>query len=122
VEFRLKRIYQDPAPEDGWRVLVDGLWPRGVSKEQATLDQWLGDLSPSPDLRRWFGHDPSRWEEFRSAYRAELQQSERQDLLRKLRQTADPGPITLLYAARDPDHNHALVIKEALEQLDDTES
>jgi uncharacterized protein YeaO (DUF488 family) len=110
----VKRIYDPPSPEDGRRFLVDRLWPRGVAKERAQLDGWLRELAPSTELRRWFGHDPARWQEFQRRYREELAQPERQQALERLQQAAAQGPVTLLYAARDTEHNEAQVLAEWL--------
>lgn len=110
----VKRIYDPPSPEDGRRFLVDRLWPRGISKERGRLDGWLRDLAPSTELRRWFGHDPAHWQEFQRRYREELAQPERQQALETLRQAAAEGPVTLLYAARDTEHNEAQVLAEWL--------
>lgn len=107
-----KRIYDPPSALDGRRVLVDRLWPRGVTKDAARIDDWLKELSPSDELRRWFGHDPERWEEFRTRYQAELQ--DRQALLETLRNAARKGTVTLLYAAKDTEHNNAVVLKDVL--------
>ncbi len=112
LDVRAKRIY-DPAEEgDGYRVLIDHIWPRGISKANARLDEWAKELAPSGELRKWFDHDPARFAEFRSRYRDELAaQSER---LRELRRQAAPGPLTILYAARDQEHNNAVVVTELL--------
>ncbi len=112
--IRCKRIYEEPAPADGRRVLVDRLWPRGISREGARLDDWLKELAPSDELRRWFGHDPARWEEFRARYRAEL--SGQAPHLEALRHQAALGTVTLLFAAKDEEHNNAVVLKELLEE------
>ncbi len=112
----VKRMYEPPAPEDGRRFLVDRLWPRGVSKERARLDGWLRELAPSTELRRWFGHDPARWQEFKRRYREELSEPDRQQALETLRQAASEGPVTLLYAARDIEHNEAQVLAELLRE------
>lgn len=109
---QIKRIYEDPSPEDGLRVLVDRLWPRGVSKEDAALDRWMKEVAPSDELRRWFDHDPEKWETFREKYAAELE--ERDEPLRFLRNRAEEGMLTLLYAARDTEHNHAVVLRDVL--------
>lgn len=109
----LKRIYEDPRPEDGLRVLVERLWPRGLTKERAAVDLWLKDVAPSPELRKWFGHDPARWEQFQERYRREL--LEKKDVVRLLRQKAKEGTVTLVYAARDEEHNGALVLKRILQ-------
>jgi uncharacterized protein YeaO (DUF488 family) len=109
---RLKRAYERPAAEDGTRILVDRLWPRGVKKQHAAIDHWVKDLSPSTELRKWFGHDPDRWQDFRRRYRAELRQ--RSDQLDRLRDLARQGAITLVYAAHDERHNDAVVLREVL--------
>ena len=110
--IRIKRIYDAPARTDGFRVLVDRLWPRGIRKDAAKLDAWVREVAPSPKLRAWFGHDPQRWTEFRKRYRAELRKHTAD--LKALQARAAAGPLTLLYAARDPEHNHALVLQEVL--------
>jgi len=112
MDIRTKRVYEPPEPGDGTRFLVDRLWPRGVSKESLRLNGWLRELAPSDALRRWFGHDPSRWAEFRRRYREEL--AGKSDALAVLRAAAARGPVTLLYAARDPVHNQAVVLRELL--------
>lgn len=114
--IRTKRVYEPAARQDGARVLVERLWPRGVTRDAARLTEWLKDVAPSPSLRRWFGHDPERWEEFRRRYEAELQAPERQALLRRLVDTARHGTVTLVFAARDPHHNSAVVLQAALER------
>jgi uncharacterized protein YeaO (DUF488 family) len=114
---RMKRVYEAPDPEDGGRFLVDRLWPRGVKKEGAGLTGWLRDLAPSDELRRWFHHNPARWEEFRARYRRELAAPACQALLRDLAQRARTGVVTLVYAAKDEAHNNARVLSEALEEL-----
>ncbi|MCM2359185.1 MAG: DUF488 domain-containing protein [Geobacteraceae bacterium] len=110
---KLKRIYDPPAPGDGRRVLVDRLWPRGISKDEARLDEWLRELAPSDGLRKWFGHDPGRWEEFRSRYREELKAQG--ELLERLRNESEKGTVTLLFAAKDAERNNAVVLKEMLD-------
>jgi uncharacterized protein YeaO (DUF488 family) len=112
MDVRLKRAYEAPAPADGYRVLIDRLWPRGISREQAKLDAWERELAPSPDLRRWFGHDPERFDEFRRRYMEELR-AERPRLA-ALRRRAREGTLTLVYGARDADHNDAVVVAEVL--------
>jgi uncharacterized protein YeaO (DUF488 family) len=114
--IRLKRAYETPGDDDGQRLLVERLWPRGVSREAASLSGWLKDLAPSPELRRWFNHDPQRWEEFQQRYAAELQAADRQALLRQLAETAQHETVTLIYAARDTQRNSAVVLKQLLEQ------
>jgi uncharacterized protein YeaO (DUF488 family) len=109
----VKRVYDPPAQADGFRVLVDRLWPRGLSRERARVDLWLREIAPSEGLRRWFAHDPTRWEEFRRRYREELK--DRGELLRRLKGLeAEHGVLTLLYAARDREHNNAIVLREVL--------
>ncbi len=112
----LKRVYEPPDPSDGERILVERLWPRGVSKESAHLDEWLKNVAPSPELRRWFGHDPERWDEFRRRYEAELQAPEKQTLLTELAEKARHGPVTFVFAARDVEHNAAVVLKDMVER------
>ena len=112
MEVRLKRAYEPPAASDGYRVLVDRLWPRGVRREAARLDEWARELAPSAELRRWFGHDPERFEEFRRRYTDELAGQE--EKLRELRRRAREGALTLVYSARDVEHNDAVVLAEIL--------
>lgn len=111
--IHLKRVYEAPSENDGTRVLVERLWPRGLTKERAAVDLWLKDVAPSPELRKWFGHDPARWEQFQECYRRELR--EKMDVLRLLNQKAKEGPVTLIYAARDVEHNGALVLQRFLQ-------
>jgi uncharacterized protein YeaO (DUF488 family) len=111
--IRVKRVYDDASPDDGTRVLVDRLWPRGLSREVAKVDLWLKGLAPSDDLRRWFNHDPERWPEFRKRYRAELAENS-EDLETLRRPVASKEPVTLLFAAKDTEHNNAVVLKELL--------
>jgi uncharacterized protein YeaO (DUF488 family) len=112
MAVRLKRAYEPPESADGYRVLIDRIWPRGISRKAADLDEWARELAPSSDLRRWFGHDPARFDEFRRRYREELVPHE--DKLRELRQRARNGALTLVYAARDTEHNDAVVLAELL--------
>ena len=112
--INIKRIYDAPVPADGRRVLVDRLWPRGVSKDKARIDEWLKEVAPSDELRKWFGHDPEKWEEFRRRYREELKDHE--GLLAQLRSEVRKGAVTLLFAAKDAEHNNAVVLKELLTQ------
>jgi len=109
----IKRIYDKPAKSDGFRVLIDRLWPRGISKRCAKLDDWQPHLAPSAELREWFGHDPDRWTEFRQRYRAELAQ--KHSSIGALRERSFDERVTLLYAAKDRAHNHALVLKHFIE-------
>ncbi len=108
--LRWKRVQAPVEPLDGFRVLIDRLWPRGIRKTAPSLDAWWKDIAPSPDLRKWFGHQPERFEEFRRHYRVEL--DARRDCLKPLRDQLDQGPVTLLIAARDRLHNHAIVLVE----------
>jgi len=110
--IRIKRIYEPASKEDGTRILVDRLWPRGITKEEAELDQWNQEITPSGRLRAWFGHDSERWAEFSHRYRAEL--AGHADALEKLRRQAREGPITLVYAAKDMRHTHAIVLRNVL--------
>ena len=110
---KLKRAYEEPSRADGIRVLVERLWPRGLTKERASVDLWLKDVAPSNELRKWFGHDPKRWEPFRERYLAELRG--KKGLIDLLKQKMKEGPVTLIYAAKDEAHNGALVLKGFLE-------
>lgn len=110
--IQLKHVYEQPTKEDGERILVDRLWPRGLSKERAAIDQWLKDLAPSTELRRWFGHDPARWEEFQHRYALEL--AEKKDIVDALRALSERQAVTLVYAAKDPTHNNAVALAEFL--------
>ncbi|HET8607176.1 MAG TPA: DUF488 domain-containing protein [Gaiellaceae bacterium] len=112
MDVRRKRAYDPPAAGDGYRVLIDRLWPRGVSKDDARLDEWARELAPSAELRRWFGHDPERFDEFRRRYRDEL--AAQAGKLDELRGRARKGTLTLVYGARDTEHNDAVVLAELL--------
>lgn len=112
ANIALKRAYDPPDEADGVRVLVDRLWPRGLTKKSAAIDQWPKDVTPSPELRKWFHHDPDRWDEFRHRYLAELK--DKGSELDELRELAQAGPITLIYAARDTPHLHATVLRDVL--------
>ncbi|HLR76561.1 MAG TPA: DUF488 family protein [Balneolaceae bacterium] len=115
MSINLKRIYDDPAKEDGARYLVDRLWPRGVSKEDAQLDGWFKKVTPSDDLRKWFGHDPEKWDEFQTAYKEELSKKE-EELNNVISTIEGKDPVTFLFGAKDTDHTHAIVLKEIVEQ------
>ena len=112
VDVRVKRAYEPAGASDGYRVLIDRIWPRGVSREEAHLDEWAGELAPSSELRRWFGHEPARFEDFRERYTEEL--AAQQLKLRELRRRARKGTLTLVYAARDREHNDAVVLADIL--------
>ena len=112
TEIKLKRAYQAPEPGDGTRILIDRLWPRGVKKSSAAIDHWLKDIAPSTTLRQWFAHRPERWPEFRRRYRAELRHHP--ELLEQIRDATREGPVTLIYAARDEEHNDAVVLRDLL--------
>ena len=111
---KIKRVYDQPEKADGKRVLVDRLWPRGVKKEDAGFDLWLKDIAPSNDLRKWFSHDPSKWQEFKDRYRKELDTS--QKVIEDLRKESRRGTVTLLFAAKDTERNNAVVLKEIIEE------
>jgi uncharacterized protein YeaO (DUF488 family) len=111
--IHLKRVYEKPSRNDGLRILVDRLWPRGLSKDRAAVDLWMKDVAPSTELRKWFGHDPDKWKEFQARYRKEL--SANKDALRLLKQTVAKRAVTLVYAARDEQHNGAVVLKHLIE-------
>lgn len=112
--IQLKRAYEPPSKTDGLRILVERLWPRGLSKEKAAVDLWLRDIAPSTELRKWFGHTPEKWPEFRKRYRAELKA--KGDLITLLRHRTQEGPVTFVYAAHDEQHNSAVVLREFLER------
>lgn len=109
---KLSRAYEPPSRSDGKRVLIDRLWPRGVKKSEAKIDQWLMDIAPSTALRKWFGHEPGRWPEFQDRYAAEVRQHS--ELLDDLRKLAGEGPVTLVFAARDEAHNDAVVLRDLI--------
>ncbi len=111
--FNLKRAYDQPSPDDGWRVLVERLWPRGLKKEAVAVNLWLKDIAPSPELRIWFGHDPARWEEFCRRYWDEL--AGHPEAVRLLQEKAREGRVTLVYGSRDREHNAAVALKQFLE-------
>lgn len=113
----IRRAYDEPAADDGYRVLVDRIWPRGRRKDELALDEWAKELAPSTALRKWFAHDPERWEEFRERYRDELATPEARERLRALIDAAGGRPITLVYSARDEQHNQAVVLREKLARL-----
>ena len=111
-DIRIKRAYEPHSASDGRRILIDRLWPRGVTKNAAAIDHWFRDVAPSTELRRWFGHDVSRWDEFRRRYANELEQHGEQ--LDELRRLAHKGPVTLVFGARDEEHNDAVVLRHIL--------
>lgn len=115
MTVQLKRAYEPADSDDGIRVLVDRIWPRGVSKEKLRLDRRESEIAPSNDLRKWFGHDPEKWDEFRKRYLQELDEPSKQEILDDLAREADNGTVTLVFAARDTEHNQAVVLKEVLE-------
>jgi len=110
--IKLKRAYIPPSADDGTRILIDRLWPRGVKKSSAAIDRWIKDIAPSTALRKWFGHDPARWQEFRRRYAAQIR--DHRNSLAELRATARKGRVTLVFAARDELHNDAVVLRDVL--------
>lgn len=112
TDIRIKRVYEDPSSHDGCRLLVDGVWPRGLKKERVQADLWLKEVAPSSELRRWFGHDPHKWPTFRSRYFAEL--DAQPEAIDRLRERADRERVTLLFSARDTEHNQAVALKDYL--------
>lgn len=108
----MKRVYEKPSPEDGKRILIDRLWPRGLTKEKAKIDIWLKDIAPSTELREWFGHDPAKWPEFQRRYQEELEANK--TIVDQLRKEINAGPATLVYSAKDELHNDAVVLKDFL--------
>lgn len=109
-DIRIKRVYDKPNKQDGRRILVDRLWPRGLTKEKAKIDLWLKDIAPSPELRNWFGHDPDKWPEFEKRYLVELKRN--REAVKLLKEELDKGTATLVYGAKDEEHNAAVVLKE----------
>ena len=112
MAINIKRVYENPTQEDGTRILVDRLWPRGLTKEKASVDVWLKEIAPSTALRKWFGHDPAKWAEFKKRYHEELRKNPEQVSL--LKEQIRKGAITLVYSAKDEEHNEALVLEELL--------
>ena len=110
--IHLKRVYDAPKSTDGTRILVDRLWPRGLKKTDAAVSQWMKEIAPSTELRKWFGHDPKRWEEFRRRYEGELEA--KRELLGEIKELARKGPVTLVYSAHDEAHNQAVVLRDKL--------
>lgn len=111
MKINIKRVYEKPVKEDGIRILVDRLWPRGMTKPKARIDLWLKEIAPSAELRKWFGHDPAKWPEFKKRYRRELKMNK--DAVLILKDQMKKGTITLIYAAKDEEHNEARVLKES---------
>lgn len=111
----IKRVYDEPKPQDGFRILIDRIWPRGLTKEAARMDLWLKDIAPSTPLRQWFGHDPKKWPEFKKRYFAELE--DRQDLVKQILDKAKQGRVTLIFSAKDEAHSNAQALKEYLDAL-----
>jgi len=114
MNIKIKRAYDQPHKADGLRILVDRLWPRGLTKEKASVDLWLKEIAPSTELRKWFAHDPDKWKSFCGRYETEI--AHNHDLIKVLKEKAREGTITLIYGARDEKHNEALVLKEFLER------
>jgi uncharacterized protein YeaO (DUF488 family) len=117
-QVAIKRVYDEAGEGDGMRVLVDRLWPRGLSKERAHIDLWLKEIAPSNELRAWFGHDPAKFDEFRHRYEAELASGPGHEALARLRQLARQQPVTLVFAAHDAGHSNAIVLRELLDKPD----
>ena len=114
MNIKIKRVYEQPDKQDGDRILVDRLWPRGLTKEKAAVDLWLKEIAPSTELRKWFAHDPDKWRSFRGRYETEIRHNT--DLVKVLKDKAKRGTVTLVYGARDQKHNEALVLKQFLEK------
>ncbi|HUL28935.1 MAG TPA: DUF488 family protein [Thermodesulfobacteriota bacterium] len=110
--IKIKRIYDPASPRDGKRIYIDRLWPRGMKKEEVKIDQWLKEVSPSDDLRKWFGHDPSKYSEFNRRYKRELKKHS--EILKTIRKEAKRKTVTLLFSAKDEEHNNAMVMREIL--------
>jgi uncharacterized protein YeaO (DUF488 family) len=117
MNIKIKRVYEQPDKDDGRRILVDRLWPRGLTKEKADVDLWLKDIAPSTELRKWFGHDPDRWEEFKERYRAELEEAGKMGVLRDIAKWAVEENVTLLFGAKDTRHNDARALVAFVEEV-----
>ncbi len=115
--LKVKRAYEEKTAADGKRILIDRLWPRGVSREKAGIDEWEKDLAPSTELRQWFAHEPDKWEEFRRKYKLELSEPAKAEQLKKLAHDANKSDLTLVYAAKDTEHNDARVLEELIHRL-----
>lgn len=113
--LKIKRVYDDESQQDGKRYLVDGVWPRGVKKEDLDYDEWYKELAPSTDLRKWFNHDPDKWDEFKKRYSREL--DGHKDLLKEIKKESDGHNVTLIYGAKDEEHNQAVAIREYIEDI-----
>jgi len=117
MTIQIKRIYEEAEKKDGMRILVDRIWPRGISKDKAKLDLWIKEIGPSTDLRKWFNHDPEKFNDFKSMYKKELKNGEQKEAFEKLKEAAKENEtVTLLFAAKDEEHNQARVLKEMLEK------
>ena len=117
MSIKVKRVYEQPDKDDGRRILVDRLWPRGLTKEKAGVDLWLKDIAPSTELRKWFGHDPDRWEEFKERYRAELEEAGKMGVLRDIAERAEEENVTLLFGAEDTRHNDARALEAFIQEV-----
>ena len=117
MNIKIKRVYEQPDKDDGRRILVDRLWPRGLTKEKAGVDVWLKDIAPSTELRKWFGHDPDRWEEFKERYRAELEEAGKMGVLRDIAERAREENVTLLFGAKDTRHNDARALEAFIREV-----
>ena len=115
--LKIKRAYDKPLSSDGKRILIDRLWPRGVTKAEAGIDEWLKELGPSTELRKWFGHDPQKWEEFRKKYIKELSAPDKEALLVGIARAAQHGDVTLIYSAKDTEHNDVIVLEELITKM-----
>ncbi|KXK04183.1 MAG: hypothetical protein UZ17_ACD001000878 [Acidobacteria bacterium OLB17] len=115
MSLTIKRAYEPAARSDGKRILIDRLWPRGISKDKAKIDLWMKEIAPSTELRKWFGHDPEKWKEFQTRYKAELKAN--RELLDTILEMAEAGPVTLVYSAKDEEHNDAVVLFDLLKKM-----
>ena len=115
--IQIKRVYEPSSKNDGYRILVDRLWPRGIKKVDLHLDEWAKDIAPSPELRKWFGHKAENWKKFRSKYAKELKNKDLKEKITEIAKRSKKSRVTLLYAAHDEEHNHAIVLKEFIEHI-----
>ena len=117
--LKIKRAYDKKEASDGWRILIDRLWPRGISKSEAGIDEWYKDLGPSTELRKWFGHDPEKWQDIRKKYLQELSAADKKELLEKITQSALGKNVTLIYSAKDTEHSDVKVLEEIIKKMID---
>ncbi len=117
MNIKIKRVYEQPDKDDGKRILVNRIWPRGISKDRARLSDWRKDIAPSNELRKWFGHAPERWDEFKERYRAELEEADKMEEVREISDMAEEGNVTLIFGAKDTEYNNARALESFIGKL-----